>query len=60
MDYESILDQKAYRILADGEDRFVVVHDSYEDCPVFETEQQAKEYIKWLTAPNRPCDARRR
>ena len=49
MTVEAILDPATYRILEDGPNRFVVVHDEWEECPVFETEQQAQAHIAWLT-----------
>ena len=45
---ESILDRKAYRILNDGPGREVVVHDDFDDCPVFETVAEAEAHIAWL------------
>ena len=45
---EPILDRKQYRILNDGPGREVVVHDDFDDCPVFETVAKAEAHIAWL------------
>lgn len=47
--YEAILDPATYRILNDGPNRWVVVHYDFEECPVFETKQQAYDHIAYLT-----------
>ncbi len=45
---ESILDRSQYRILNDGPNREVVIHDDFDDCPVFETVAEAEAHIAWL------------
>ena len=45
---EAILDRNAYQILNDGPSREVVVHDDFEECPVFKTVAEAEAHIAWL------------
>ncbi len=45
---EPILDRSAYQILNDGPGREVVVHDAFEECPVFKTVAEAEAHIGWL------------
>ena len=45
---EPILDRSQYRILNDGPGREVVVHDAFEECPVFKTVGEAEAHIAWL------------